>query len=93
MYSYEDRMKAVRLYIKYESLAETVRELGYPNKRMLRRWYQEYQETGDLHKKYIKQPNYSKEQEIAAVNYYLEYGRNIARTVKVYELYHLTNIL
>ena len=83
MYSYEERIKAVQLYNKYESLSEVVRELGYPNKRMLRRWCQEYQETGDLHKKYIKQPNYSKEQEIAAVNYYLEYGRNIARTVKV----------
>ena len=83
MYSYEERIKAVQLYIKYESLAETVRELGYPNRRMLKRWYQEYKETGELHKKYNKQPNYLEEQEIAAVNYYLEYGRNLTRTVKV----------
>lgn len=29
MYSYEERMKAVELYIKYDlSLADTIRELG-----------------------------------------------------------------
>ena len=56
MYSYEDRMKAVQLYIKYESLSGVVRELGYPNKRCLKLWYREYQEKGDLHKSYIKQP-------------------------------------
>jgi len=33
MYSYEDRMKAVELYIKYDlSAAATIRELGYPNR-------------------------------------------------------------
>jgi len=32
VYSHEDRMKAVRLYIKYDfSAADTVRELGYPS--------------------------------------------------------------
>lgn len=51
MYSYEDRIKAVELYIKYDlCAADTVRELGYPNRKMLVRWYKEYQETGDLHK-------------------------------------------
>lgn len=31
MYSYEDRMRAVELYIKYEhSAADVIRELGYP---------------------------------------------------------------
>jgi len=83
MYSYEDRLKAVKLYIKYGySLADTVRDLGYPNRRMLARWYREYQETGDLHKAYVKQPKYTLEQEENAVNHYLEYGRNITRTVK-----------
>ncbi len=32
MYSYEDRIKAVMLYIKYDlCTADTIRELGYPN--------------------------------------------------------------
>jgi transposase-like protein len=48
MYSYEDRMKAVELYIKYDlSAAATIRELGYPNRKMLARWYKEYK--GDEH--------------------------------------------
>jgi len=39
MYSYEDRIKAVTLYIKYDlSTADTVRELGYPSRKMLVRW-------------------------------------------------------
>ena len=83
MYSQEDRIKAVQLYIKYDfSLADTVLELGYPNKRMLRHWYKEYQETGGLHEKYNKQPKYTPEEAAAAVNYYLEHGRSLSRTAK-----------
>ncbi len=49
MYSYQDRIKAVKLYIKYDlSPSTTVRELGYPTRRMLVKWYKEYQETNDL---------------------------------------------
>lgn len=62
MYSYEDRIKAVKLYIKYDlSIADTVRELGYPNHNMLVRWYKEYQETGRLHEKFIKRLVYTSE--------------------------------
>lgn len=83
MYSYEDRIKAVMLYIKYDlSIADTVRELGYPNRNMLVQWYKEYQETGRLHERYIKRPRYTSVQMNAAVNYYLEHGRNISRTVR-----------
>lgn len=82
MYSYEDRMKAVKLYIKYDlSAADTIRELGYPNRKMIVRWYKEYRETGDLHEQYIKRPKYTYEQMKVAVDYYLEHGRNISRTV------------
>ena len=83
MYSYEDRIKAVRLYIKYDqSAADTVRELGYPSGKMLVRWYKEYHETGGLHEGYIKRPAYTSVQIKAAVNYYLEHGRNITRTIR-----------
>lgn len=45
-------MKAVKLYIKYDlCVADTVRELGYPNRNMLVRWYKEFRETGDLYKR------------------------------------------
>lgn len=83
MYSYEDRLKAVELCIKYDfSAADTVRELGYPDRSMLGQWYKEYQENGGLHLKFIKQPKYTSDQMKAAVNYYLGHGRNITRTVK-----------
>jgi len=83
MYSYEDRIKAIELYIKYDlSTVDTIRELGYPNRKMLVRWYKEYQETGGLHERYIKRPAYTSVQMKVAVNYYLEHGRNISRTVR-----------
>lgn len=54
MYSYEDRLKAVNLYIKYDlSAADTVRELGYPNYKMLLRWYKKFQEYTYLFKTFF----------------------------------------
>lgn len=83
MYSYEDRKKAVELYIKYDlCAASTVRELGYPNRRMLVCWYNEYVQTGRLHERYKKKSRYTEAQMRAAVSYYLEHGRNITRTVR-----------
>ena len=38
MFSYEDRIKAVKLYLKCESWAVTIRILGYPSVGALRRW-------------------------------------------------------
>ena len=85
MYSYEDRMRAVELFIKYDlSAADTIRELGYPSYKMLVRWYREYQETGQLHETRNKglYRLYTQQQMEAAVKYYLEHGRNISRTVR-----------
>ncbi|MDD4550188.1 MAG: hypothetical protein PHT79_10575 [Syntrophomonadaceae bacterium] len=43
MYSREDRMKAIELYIKYDkSIAPVIQELGYPSRRLLPRWYKAY---------------------------------------------------
>ncbi len=84
MYSYEDRMKAVQLYIKYDhSISSVICKLGYPTKTMLLRWYKEYMATGDLRKVYKKEPKYSEEQKQMALAYYLEHGRCIARTARV----------
>lgn len=42
MFSYDDRMKAVLLYIKYDrGAAATIRVLGYPRRETLRQWIQE----------------------------------------------------
>lgn len=39
MYTYEQRMAAVKLYIQYyHKAAAVIRELGYPNRHMLVKW-------------------------------------------------------
>ena len=84
MYSYEDRIKAVKLYIQYDkSYASVYRELGYPpSSHSIKLWYKEYEQNGDLHKSYNKTTKYSEEQRRAAVQYYVEHGRSKTRTVK-----------
>jgi len=82
MYSYDERVKAVNLYIKYDlSAADTVRELGYPGRKMLKLWYNEYQATGELHRKFIKHPNFGCDQINKAVNYNLEHPPKQSREV------------
>jgi len=49
VFSYDDRMKAVLLYIKYDRGAAAVRDLGYPTPKKLKSWYREYISSGDLH--------------------------------------------
>ncbi len=40
MYSYEDKIRAVELYIKLgKSVRSTIRQLGYPTKNALKGWY------------------------------------------------------
>ena len=55
MYSREKRMKAIELYIKYgKSIADVIRELGYPDRKTLPKWYRMYleeQKTGILNDK------------------------------------------
>lgn len=47
MYSYEDKMRAIELYLRYDrSAAAVINELGYPNRQILRLWYMEFAETG-----------------------------------------------
>jgi len=83
MYSYEDRKKAVALYIKYDlCCAETVRVLGYPGHKTLMQWYREYIQTCDLKKASKRKPKYTEEQKSKSLEHYLEHGRCIARTAR-----------
>lgn len=54
MYSYEERMRAVKLFIQYDhSFASIKRELGYPNSRVtLNAWFAEYQKKQYLTPKF-----------------------------------------
>ncbi|MBC7732960.1 MAG: transposase [Bacteriovorax sp.] len=60
MYSCEDRLRAVRLYLKLgKRIGLTIRQLGYPTKNALKRWHHEYDQRLDLPAFYVLQPRYS----------------------------------
>lgn len=60
MYSYEDRLRAVKLYIKLGKRAGlTIRQLGYPTKNSLKDWYQAYEQSRDLPRAYTREPKSS----------------------------------
>ena len=81
MYSYEDRLRAVKLYIKYDCCeANAIRELGYPSRKMLTRWYKEYIVSGDIPRNIQKNGKYSHEEKKKAVDYYFDHGQCISRT-------------
>ena len=84
MYSYEERIKAVKLYMKYEhSLATTIHKLGYPSPKALYGWYKEYELNGDLHNSSRRSHEFTQHEKKIAVDHYLEYGRNYSRTVRM----------
>jgi hypothetical protein len=59
-----------------------VRELGYPSREALDRWYRESKQSGGLHVGYQKRHKFSAEQKQIAVEYNLKHGRRLARTVR-----------
>ena len=69
MYSYEDRIRAVELYIKLgKRTSPTIRQLGYPTKNALKGWCREYQQRLDLPLGYARrQPKFSQGQKAAAI--------------------------
>ena len=84
MYSYEDRIRAVELYIKLgQRVRPTIRQLGYPTKNALKGWYREHEQKLDLSKGYARrEPKFSQAQMAAAVAHYLDHDRCIASTVR-----------
>lgn len=83
MYSYEDRMKAVRLYIKLGMrVRATIRQLGYPTKNSLKAWHREYEQRRDLAPRYVRKPRYSQAQKVAAVEHFVEHGCSVSATIK-----------
>ena len=79
MYSIEKKKKAVELYIYYHfSAAATIRELGYPERKTLIKWYQDYQEglaTGEDGLSKPFKSRYTGEQKSFAVDHYLKRGK------------------
>ena len=83
MFSYEDRLRAVQLYIKLDKrIGLTIRQLGYPTKNALLSWHREYEQRLDLSASYVRQPRYSQAQKELTVGHYLEHDRCIAATIR-----------
>jgi transposase InsO family protein/transposase-like protein len=83
MYSYEDRLRAVQLYIRLgKRLGLTIRQLGYPTKNALKTWYCEYEQRHDLPVGYTRRSKFSQAQKERAVEHYLAHGRCIAATIR-----------
>lgn len=84
MYSYEDRIRAVKLYIKLgKCTGATIRKLGYPTKNALKSWHREYEQSRDLPVGYARsKPKYSDEQKKVAAQHYLDHYRCLAGTLK-----------
>jgi len=84
MYSYEERMRAVELYIKLgKRLRATIRELGYPTKNALKGWYGEYERRQDLPIRSMpRPPKFSAAQKQIALEHYASQGRCISWTLR-----------
>lgn len=82
MYSYEDRMRAVELYLKLgKRLKATIRQLGYPTKNSLKNWCREFEHSGELQRSYTpRRSKYTQEQKEVAVRHYLDHGRCLVFT-------------
>lgn len=84
MYSLEQRKIAVETFIKFgHSYADTIAELGYPNRHSLRSWWRDYRECGEVRPgKPTREPKFTLEMKRVAVERYLEHGRGLARTMR-----------
>ena len=84
MYSYDDRTRAVKLYINLEKrTAATIRQLGYPTNNALMSGHREFEQGQDLPTGYVRlRRNYSAEQKKVAVEHYRTWGRPITAQVR-----------
>lgn len=84
MYPYEDRIRAIELYIKLDKrVGATVRQLGYPTKNALKGWHREYKRCLDLPAGYAsRDPMYSPAKKDAAIEHYISHDRCIATTTR-----------
>ena len=84
MYSYEERIKAVQLYIQYDkSAASVIHELGYPkDSKSIVLWYKEYIKSGDLHRDFKTESKYTEEQRRIAVTHFVDHGKCYNRTIR-----------
>lgn len=86
MNSYEDSVKAIKLYIQYDcSFSSVKHELGYPeNRKTLCAWYQEFNKDGDLHERYTRAQKFTHEQRTEAEEHPEDFQHCSADKARVY---------
>ena len=83
MFSYDDRLRAVQLYIKLgKRVGLSIRQLGYRTKNALKAWHRAYEQRDGLPEGYVRHPKYTRVQKDLAVNHFVGSGRCIAVTIK-----------
>lgn len=83
MYSREEKLKAVELFIRYDkSPASVIREIGYPCRATLYAWHEEYLANGCDMPSVNNYRRYTEEQRRAAVDHFFEHGQCLARTIR-----------
>ncbi len=83
MYSFEDRLRAVQLYIKLDKRVRlTIRQLACPTKNALKSWHREHKQRSDLSAGDLRRSKYTQAQREHAVVHYLENGRCLAVTIR-----------
>ena len=81
MYSREDKLRAVELFIKYDlSPQSVIDELGYPCRGSLYNWYDEYLANGNDIPEANPYARYGEDLKRVAVDHYFEHGKCLSRT-------------
>lgn len=80
MYPPEEKLKAVKLFLKYDrSCASVINELGYPDRSTLYLWVKDYEKHGESAFRKSRD-RYTVEEKRLAVDHYFEHGRCLSRT-------------
>ncbi|WP_418862969.1 IS3 family transposase [Slackia isoflavoniconvertens] len=84
MYGIDEKRRAIETLIRFDhSYADTIAELGYPNRHSLYNWWNEYKEFGEARQsKHKREPRYGLDMRRAAVDYCLGHGKSLARTMR-----------
>ena len=83
MYSREDKLRAIELFIKYDfSPQSVINELGYPCRGSLYNWYEEYLANGNDIPDINPYRHYSECLKRVAVDHYFEHGKCLSRTCR-----------
>lgn len=83
-YDEEQRRTAIETFVRFDrSYADTIAELGYPNRGTLRAWWREYERTGEVPARTpVSERRYPLEVRRRAVEHCLSHGRRLSRTMR-----------